>query len=82
MFNTVLIWLICSVVVFAALVLGRTSLLHRRLKMMDLDWKAVAVISILAGAIPAFLYDQARSRSVEIPETVDDRGAVPGSAAR
>jgi len=82
MFNVVVIWLICSMVVFTTLVLGRRSLLHRRLKIMDLDWKAVAVISILAGAIPAFLYDQACSRSVEIPETVDDRGAVPGSAAR
>ena len=82
MFNIVVIWLICSMVVFTALVLGRTSLLRRRLKIMDLDWKAVAVISILSGAIPAFLYDQASSRSVEIPETVEDRGAVPGSAAR
>ena len=82
MFNTLVIWFICSVAMFTGLVFGRKSVLRRRLKIADLDWKAVAVISLLVGAVPAFLYDQARSRSVDIPETVDDRGAVPGSAER
>ncbi|MDA1132218.1 MAG: hypothetical protein O2905_03225 [Proteobacteria bacterium] len=81
MINTILIWAICSAVVFAALVYGRRSILHRRVKVVDLDWKAVAVISMLAGALPAFLYDQARSRNVEVPPAVDDRAAVRGPEA-
>ena len=79
MINTVLIWIVCSGIVFAGLIFGRTSVLHRSLRISDLDWKSVVVVSMLVGALAAVFYDQKRSRSVDVPTTLDERGAVPGS---
>lgn len=74
---TILIWAICSVAVFVSMAFGRNSILHRKLRMGDLDWKAVAVISILIGGAAAFLFDQATPRSVDVPTEIDDRAGVP-----
>jgi hypothetical protein len=74
---TFLIWATCSAFVFASIALGRNSVLHRRLRISDLNWKAVAVISVLIGGGVAYLVDQATSRVVEVPAEIDDRAGVP-----
>ena len=76
---TALIWAISALVVFVGLVFGRTSRLHRRLRITDLNWKAAAVISVLVGLVPAFVFDQANRRTVEVPEQVDDRAGIPST---
>ncbi len=74
---TFLIWAICSVAVFVSMAFGRNSVLHRRLRIGDLNWKAVAVISLIIGGAVAYLVDQATSRAVEVPTEIDDRAGVP-----
>jgi hypothetical protein len=76
---TAIIWVISTVVVFVGLVLGRTWRLHRRLRITDLNWKAVAVISVLVAAVPAFIFDQINRDTVDIPEDVDDRASIPSA---
>ena len=76
---TAVIWAISTVVVFVGLVLGRTSHLHRRLRITDLNWKAAAVISVLVAAVPAFIFDQTNRDTVDIPEDVDDRASIPSA---
>ena len=77
MSGTLIVWLACSALVFVGLVIGRTSIVHRRLRISDLDWKAVLVISLVVGAVPAFAYSQA-TRFVAVPDNVDDRGGIFG----
>ena len=81
MSGTLIVWVVCSALVFAALVIARTSVVHRRLRVTDLDWKAVLVIAAVVGAVPAFAFSQA-SRFVSVPAEVNDRGGVVDPAAR
>jgi hypothetical protein len=78
MVATFTIWVICSVAVFVSMAFGRNTILHRRLRLGDLDWKAVAVISMLIAGGVAFLFDQATHLPVDVPTEIDDRAGVPG----
>lgn len=77
MIDTLIIWIICSAAILLALIFIRAKVLHRRVKLRDLDWKSVVVISMLLGAAPAFYYDQTRSRNVQIPETLEEHSVIP-----
>ena len=77
MIDTLIIWIICSAAILLALIFIRAKVLHRRVKLRDLDWKSVVVISMLLGAAPAFYYDQTRGRDVQIPETLEERSVIP-----
>ncbi len=74
---TITIWVICSVAAFVSMAFGRKSSWHRRLRIGDLDWKAVAVISMLIGGAVAFMFDQATHPAVDVPTEIDDRAGVP-----
>ena len=74
---TITIWVICSVAIFVSIAFGRNSILHRRLHIGDLDWKAVAAISMLIAGIVAFFFDQATHPPVDVPTEIDDRAGVP-----
>jgi glucan phosphoethanolaminetransferase (alkaline phosphatase superfamily) len=75
MVTTILVWLACSAIAFAAVLLLRRSRLHRGVRKTDLDWKAVLVMALIVGALPAFVFDQVNRRSVDVPESVQP--AVP-----
>ncbi len=77
MYATAFIWVLCTAAVFVALAAGRTSRLHRRLRMSDLDWKAILVLALIAGAVPAFIYDQVSHRTVDLPDAVINEVVVP-----
>ena len=79
MFGTIAVWILSSAVVFVGLVSGRTSVLQRRLRLGDLNWKAALVASALVGAVPAFVYAQLSEPRVEVPEDLGSRVAVPAS---
>ncbi len=68
-----LIWFGTTVVAVLALVLGRGSRLHRRLRISDMDWKAVIVFCAIFGLIPTFLYGQLAQNEVAIPEGVAEK---------
>lgn len=74
MTTTVIIWVVSTAIVFALMALRRSSRLHRRLRAADLDWKAMLVLSALAGALPAFVYDQVNHRPIDVPHEI---GADP-----
>ncbi len=65
-----LIWLGTTVVAVLALVVGRGSGLHRRLRISDMDWKAVIVFCAIFGLIPTFLYGQLANDQVAVPEGI------------
>jgi hypothetical protein len=71
-----LVWLGTFVIVFGALVLGRESRLHRRLRLTDLDWKAVVVFAAIVALIPAFSYEPLTRQSVAIPEGIAEKAVV------
>jgi hypothetical protein len=75
MLATILVWLVSSAVAFAAVLLIRRRRLHRGVRKTDLDWKAVLVMALIVGALPAFVFDQVNRRSVDVPESVQP--AVP-----
>ena len=77
MVATITIWVIASAAVFVSVVFGRNSVLHRSMRIGDLDWKAVLVISILIGGAAAFVFNQATPRAVDVPAQMDDRAGVP-----
>ena len=68
--DSFLVWVGTFVVVFGALVLGRGSRLHRRLRIGDLDWKAVIVFAAIAALIPAFFYEPLTRDQIAVPEGV------------
>ncbi|MBM3506917.1 MAG: hypothetical protein FJX64_04170 [Alphaproteobacteria bacterium] len=70
MLATLSIWVLCSAVVFVGLLFGRTSQLHRRLRIADLDWKSALVMSLIVGAVPAFVFDQVNHRPVDVPGSI------------
>ena len=65
-----LVWLVTFVIVFGGLVLGRGSRLHRRLRLADLDWKAVVVFAAIAALGPAFLYEPLTRDQITVPEGI------------
>ena len=73
---TAVVWLAGSAAVFAVMVFGRTRRLHHRLQRADFDWKA-ALLALIIGALPAFVFDQVNHRSVQVPETIDDEPVLP-----
>lgn len=77
MTGVAIVWLAGAALVGAVLVMGRSRMLHRRLRLSDLDWKAVVVLAVVLGAVPAFVYSQWQPRPVAVPATVNDRGVIP-----
>ena len=75
-----LVWLLSAlaVVVFVFLV---KSLRRRRLAgMREFHWPGLIVIALIAGAIPAFLYDNMSSRAVLVPVGVAERPNISAPA--
>lgn len=72
---TILIWLGSAAVAFGAVLLTRRARLHRGVRKSDLDWKAVLILALIVGALPAFVFDQVNRRSVDVPESVQP--AIP-----
>jgi hypothetical protein len=71
-----LVWLGTFAVIFGTLVLARGSGLHRRLRLGDLDWKAVIVFAGIAGLIPAFFYEPLTRDQITVPEGVAENPIV------
>jgi hypothetical protein len=77
MWVTLFVWALCSVVVLAGLLFGRTSRLQGRLRLADLNWKAMLLLSVIVGGVPAFVFDQLNHRKVEVPSTIADDPVLP-----
>ena len=75
--GTFVVWVLCTAVVLVALLFGRTSNLHRRLRLTDLDWRAALILAAIAGAVPAFIYQQLSRPTVELPPAVSDQPILP-----
>ena len=67
---TIATWVVSTAAVFGLMVLRRSSRLHRRARFADLDWKALLLLAAIAGAIPAFVYDQVNHRPIDVPQEI------------
>lgn len=74
---TFLIWLSFTSFSLVLLIYGRTTVLNRKMKIPDLDWKSALVISMIIASIPTFIYDQFKSRDVSIPPSLNEKIIVP-----
>ena len=53
---TIAIWVTSSVAVFVSIVFARNFILHRRLRIADLNWKAAAVTAMLIACVVTFFF--------------------------
>ncbi len=75
-----LIWLLSTLTVVAAVYLVK-SLRHREFcRASDFHWPGLIVIALIMGAVPAFTYDNLSSRSVQVPDGVAERPKIENPA--
>jgi len=65
------IWALTALGVFAVLVGARITRLKARPRARDFQWPAMIALSLIAGAVPAFLYDSFTSRPVDLPASAE-----------
>ena len=68
---TIAIWVISSVAVFVSIVFARNFILHRRLRIADLNWKAAAVIAMLIASVVTFFFELIPHPPVDVPTEID-----------
>ncbi len=73
-----LVWLLSSLAVVAAVFLAKS--LHWRgfARLSSFHWPGLIVMSLIIGALPAFIYDYQSSRAVPVPDGVAERPDLPG----
>ncbi len=82
MFTFLLVWLLSSLVVVAAVFLAKS--LHWRgfARLGSFHWPGLIVIALIIGALPALVYDNLSSRTVPVPDGVAERPDLPGPAKK
>ena len=70
-----------SVLAVVIVVFVVKSLRRGRLaRLVDFHWPGLIVISLILGAVPAFIYDNQSSRMVAVPDGVAERPNIPSAA--
>lgn len=76
------VWLLSALAV-VMIVFVVKSLRRRRLAGLGhFHWPGLIVISLILGAVPAFIYDNQSSRSVSVPDDVAERPTIPSPAKK
>ncbi|MDP6874854.1 MAG: hypothetical protein QF521_15115 [Alphaproteobacteria bacterium] len=71
-----LVWLLSTLAVVAAVYLVK-SLRHREFcRVGDFHWPGLIVIALILGAVPAFAYYNLSSRAVQVPDGVAERPKI------
>lgn len=74
------IWFLSTCACAAGIVAVRSIRLKRRARPVDLSWRGVLGLSLLAGALPAIAYALMPGPEVEVPQTVLERVMAPGDS--
>ena len=75
-----LVWLVSSLTVVVALYLAKSVRWRGFARLGSFHWPGLIVISLIIGALPAFIYDYQSSRAVPVPDGVAERPDLPGPA--
>jgi glucan phosphoethanolaminetransferase (alkaline phosphatase superfamily) len=74
------VWLLSVLVVVMVVFVVKSLRRGRLARLMDFHWPGLIVISLIVGAVPAFIYDNQSSRTVEVPDGVAERPNIPNVA--
>jgi len=75
-----LAWLLSSLTVVATLYLAKSARWRGFARLGSFHWPGLIVISLIIGALPAFIYDHQSSRAVPVPDGIAERLDLPGPA--
>ena len=75
-----LAWLLSSLTVVVALYLAKSVRWRRFARLDSFHWPGLIVISLVIGALPAFIYDYQSSRAVPVPDGVAEWLHLPDPA--
>ena len=68
-----LVWLLSALIVLAAVYLLKSLRWRRPLGLDKFHWPGLIVISLILGAVPAFIYYYQMPRAVSVPDGVAER---------
>ncbi|MDP6344476.1 MAG: hypothetical protein QF578_12975 [Alphaproteobacteria bacterium] len=75
----IVVWLISAVCVTAIVFVVKSVRRRRLARPRDFHWPGLIVISLIIGAVPAYIYQNQSSRSVEVPAGVAERPSITGT---
>ncbi len=76
MITFLVVWLLAALAVVVAVYLANCLRRRRLCGMGEFHWPGLIVIALIIGAVPAFIYDNQSSRSVQVPDGVAERPKI------
>jgi len=74
------VWLLSVLAVVLVVFVVKSLRRGRLARVVDFHWLGLIVISLIIGAIPAFMYDNLSSRMVPVPDGVAERPDISSPA--
>ncbi len=74
------VWLLSVLAVVMVVFVVKSLRRGRLARLVDFHWPGLIVISLIIGAVPAFIYDNQSSRTVTVPDGGAERPNIPSSA--
>ena len=74
------VWLLSVLAVVIVVFVVKSLRRGRLARLVDFHWPGLIVISLILGAVPAFIYDNQSSRMVAVPDGVAERPNILSAA--